>query len=435
MAPAGTTPAALGSAGPGPRRSCVARSAKAPTIHAIPGGDHSGTTVTASILDDVRGRCLAVRGLSPSTIEAWGDLATRALEPNPLCEPDCVLPAATHLADGGDMEIVVAEEDGRLFGCFPVRPVSRTGQLPLRAFTTDVRRMTYLGTPLVDALRAREACRVMIDTLVARRRSERTHLLHVKWLHGGGPVDLAFRGALHDLGLPVYEAESFDRPLVRRRPEASYDEGFNTKYRSVLRRRRRQLEKELGGPVTVQNVPDRPGVLDLLVDLEARGYKGRNGVAMTSVPGEVEQFNDMCERFAKDGRLQVLTLESNEHVAAMQLCLRGGAGLFALKVTYDEAFGAFGPGVQMQLGAIEYFHEHTDAEWIDSCTYQGNEPLLRLNPDRRSVVSYVIPLGGVLQSALVRALPTVRWARERVSAVRDRKSNADAEQDRQDLAS
>jgi hypothetical protein len=408
---------------------------KAATIRGVRDGDHTATTVTFSILDWVQGRCLAVRGLSTPTIENWRDLATRALEPNPLCEPDCVLPAATHLADGGDIEIVVAEEGGRLFGCCPVRPVSRTGQLPLRAFTTDVRRMTYLGTPLVDASRAREACRVMIDALIARRRSERTHLLHAKWLHAGGPVDLAFRGALDDLGLPVYEAESFDRPLVRRRPEATYDEGFNSKYRSVLRRRQRQLEKELGGPVTVQNVPDRLGVLDLLVDLEARGYKGRNGVAMTSVSGEVEQFTEMCERFAKEDRLQVLTLESNDRVAAMQLSLRGGGGLFALKVTYDEAFGAFGPGVQMQLGAIDYFHEHTDAEWIDSCTYQGNEPLLRLYPDRLNVVSYVIPLGGVLQSALVRALPTVRWARERVDAVRDRKSNAESEQETQDLAS
>jgi Acetyltransferase (GNAT) domain len=391
------------------------------------------------ILESMQGRCLAVRGLSADTLEAWRDLAGRALEPNPLCEPSCVLPAATHLQDGGDIEIVVAEEAGRLFGCCPVRPVSRTGQLPMRAFTTDVRRMTYLGTPLVDASRSREACRVMFDALMERRRSERTHLFHVKWLHGGGPVDLALRGALDDLGLPVYVAESFDRPLVRRRLEATYDEGFNSKYRSVLRRRLRQLEKEVGGPVTVENVPNRPGVLDLLVDLEARGYKGRSGVAMAGVPGEVEQFTDMCERFGEEGRLQVLTLEGNGHVAAMQLSLRGGPGLFALKVTYDEALGAFGPGVQMQLGAIEYFHEHTDADWIDSCTYEGNEPLLRSYPDRLNVVSYVIPLGGALPSALVRALPTVRRARQRIDAIRDRRSGAgsekEKEKEKEDLAS
>ncbi len=375
-----------------------------------------------------------VRGLSATTLEAWRDLAARAVEPNPLCEPGCVLPAAAHLEDGGDIEIVVAEEDGRLFGCSPVRPVSRSGQLPLRAFTTDVRRMTYLGTPLVDASHAREACRVMIDALVEQRRSERTHLFHLKWLHSGGPVDVALRGALDDLKLPFYEAESFDRPLVRRRPVATYDEGFNSKYRSVLRRRCRQLEKALGGPVTIENVPDRPGVLDLLVDLEARGYKGGNGVAMRSVPGEVEQFTDMCGRFAEEGRLQVLTLEGNEHVAAMQLSLRGGGGLFALKVTYDEELGAYGPGVQMQLGAIDYFHERTDAEWIDSCTYQGNDALLRLYPDRLNVVSYVIPLGGALQSALVRTLPSVRWARQRVNAFRDRRSGGDSEGQSEDIA-
>jgi hypothetical protein len=88
----------------------------------------------------------------------------------------------------------------------------------------------------------------------------------------------------------------------------------------------------------------------------------------------------------------------------------------------------------MQLGAIEYFHEHTDADWIDSCTYQGNEPLLRLYPDRLNVVSYVIPLGGALPSALVRALPTVRSARQRVAAIRDRRSGAGSAPEREDLA-
>lgn len=108
-------------------------------------------------------------------------------------------------------------------------------------------------------------------------------------------------------------------------------------------------------------------------------------------------------------------------------------------MTYDEALGAFGPGVQMQLGAIEYFHEHTDADWIDSCTYEGNEPLLRSYPDRLNVVSYVIPLGGALPSALVRALPTVRRARQRIDAIRDRRSGAgsekEKEKEKEDLAS
>ena len=250
-----------------------------------------GPQLTVSILDHVYGRCLAVRGLSTPTIESWRDLATRALEPNPLSEPDCVLPAATHLADGGDIEIVVAEEGGgRLFGCCPVRPVSRTGQLPLRAFTTDVRRMTYLGTPLVDALALREACRVMIDALAARRRSERMHLLHAKWLHRRRTRRPQVPGVIRLTisGFPSTRPNRLDRPLVRRRPEATYDEGFNSKYRSVLRRRQRQLEKELGGPVTVQNVPDRLGVLDLLVDLEARVQGSERRRDATSVSGEVE---------------------------------------------------------------------------------------------------------------------------------------------------
>jgi hypothetical protein len=45
----------------------------------------------------VTGRLLELAALSERDLDAWRELAARALEPNPFAEPDFVLPAADAL--------------------------------------------------------------------------------------------------------------------------------------------------------------------------------------------------------------------------------------------------------------------------------------------------------------------------------------------------
>lgn len=372
-------------------------------------------------MPQVQGRFIAVHNISEVDRAAWEDLGSRAIEPNPLFEPACLVPTARYLTGGREIELLVAEEDGRFYGCLPVLPVARWHRLPLRTFTTDVRRMTYLGTPLVDPSRDAEAVRKMLEALTSRRRSSGQRLLELKWLQAGGRVDEVFRQGFAELGLSVHVTESFDRPLVVRKTDRSYGAHFSSKYRGVLNRRRRQLGRELGGDVTVENCTERPGIIEAFIEMEARGYKGHAGVALTSMPGEPEYFRDMCETFASRDRLQVLSLEAAGRVVAMQLSVGGRDGLFALKTTYDESLSAFGPGVLLQLGAVEYFHDCTDAKWIDSCTYEGNELLLRIHPDRRAIVSYLVSLGGTLDGGILKALPALRSLRASARSHLDRR--------------
>src|SRR5208282_1528650 len=88
-----------------------------------------------------------------------------------------------------------------------------------------------------------------------------------------------------------------------------------------------------------------PSAIDDYIKLEASGYKSRTGVAMTTVPGEPEYFTDMCKRFLAAGRLHVLTLEVGGRTVAMEIWVRGGEGLFLIKISYDEEYARFGPGV------------------------------------------------------------------------------------------
>ena len=67
----------------------------------------------------MNGRIVHVRSLSPDDEAAWTALGARAAEPNPLYEPNCLVPAARHQTFGDEIHVVFAEEGGRIYGCMP----------------------------------------------------------------------------------------------------------------------------------------------------------------------------------------------------------------------------------------------------------------------------------------------------------------------------
>lgn len=71
----------------------------------------------------MRCRIVPLREVDGRDEHAWLQLATCVAEPNPLMEPDCLLPGARHQAFGGELEITFAEEGDRFYGCMPLRPV------------------------------------------------------------------------------------------------------------------------------------------------------------------------------------------------------------------------------------------------------------------------------------------------------------------------
>ena len=134
------------------------------------------------------GRLIHVRDISAGDEESWRQLADRAVEPNPLCEPDCVIPAARHLSHGADIALVVAEEGGRFQACVPIRPVPRWYNISYPIAANKVRRSTYVGTPLVDASAGTTAMATLLTTLADRRAALGYRLFGLDSLREGGPV-------------------------------------------------------------------------------------------------------------------------------------------------------------------------------------------------------------------------------------------------------
>lgn len=365
--------------------------------------------------------------MAADDVAAWQDLAQHAIEPNPVFEAECLLPAATWLVGGSSMRLVVAEDDGRFFGCFPVvdfpggiPPTRKWPMIHRPAKTTQVRRLRYDGTPLLRPERADEAVSAMLSVLTRSGGATDAGFLVFEAIDTGGPVAATFCTAAERMSLPVYSLRSWTRPMLIRRPEATYLSDLDGSFLREIARRTRRLSEKLDGDIRVVDRSHDAAAVDWLIAMEASGYKSQGDIALRSHAGEPEWFREMCSRFRETDRLLLFNLEVGDTVVASQLMLKAGQGLFGIQSAYDEGYSKFSPGVQLHLGFFKVFHDEFDSAYLDTCTYAGNETLLRLYPDLRNVETLVVAVGGPLDRFFLRGFSSLRRVFGSTSTFRSR---------------
>lgn len=352
---------------------------------------------------------MPIRELADCDVIAWRELSAHVLETNPLFEPECLIPAAKILPNGEEMSLVIADDGGKFYGCFPVivvagidEMVSAIPGLRRRAFTTQVRRLRYDLTPLIRNERGAEAATALLRVLTSRQSANRAGILVLEAMDDGGPVAEVLRGAAKVLKLPVRTYRTWERPILRRRDEMTYLENHSREHLKGFEKKRRRLGELLAGEVRLVDRSSDISAIDELIAMEASGYKAKTGVALVSHPGEPEWLKDMCDQFRERNRVLLYSLQVGEIVVAMHLMIRAGDGLFGLQIVYNEEYSKFSPGILLDLDVIEGFHKMTSAQWLDSCTYEGNETFLRFYPDRRQVSTVLVGVGGPMDRMFVR---------------------------------
>lgn len=363
----------------------------------------------------MRSRVVAVGELNDAEVRAWRDLALHAVEPNPLFEADCLIPAATHLAGGSQIYLVIAEEDGRFYGCFPaaelrggIPPQFKLRFLSRPTVTTLVRRLRYDGTPLLRADRSVETAKALLTAIKEPTALGDRKFLVLESMDTEGPVAASFHQALAELGMSAHVLRSWTRPVIRRDEEDDRD--FATSNRKKLAKLEHRLSEESHASVRVVDVSDDPFMIEHLITMEAAGYKSHKDVAMSAHPGEPEWFRDMCDRFRQEGRLLVYALAVGDDVIALQLMIRAGDCLFGLQSVYDETYARFSPGIILHRSFLERFFTSIDVRMKDTCTFEGNSTLERLYPHSRPVETLVVVVGGPLDHLLLRVFSLAQRA-------------------------
>jgi len=361
--------------------------------------------------------------LSTGTRRAWEALASDAVEPNPCSEPAIAASGASTLEGGRDAALLSVQSGGDMVLAFPVVAIRRFRRVPVPGYATWRHAHFTSGVPLVAAGSGDQAWAAVLDWMDATR---------VPWLvldtvHDGGPATAPLDAALGRRRGRAQRFDAYERAVVQRRPEATYTDGrVSGSRRKKLRRHRRQLGEQLGEELYATEVlgtgEDLGATLDEFLRLEASGWKGVEGTALASRPGDAAFFRAACASLHADGRLQIWRLGSAARPVAMACAAIGGDTVFHLKVAYDEEFAHFSPGVQLDLDLLEEFHRDTRLERLDSCTGADNQGMNQLYPDRMPMATLLVAAGdrrgrvaAALTPRVVRALRRARRGAYRVA--------------------
>lgn len=119
--------------------------------------------------------------------------------------------------------------------------------------------------------------------------------------------------------------------------------GTRPKFRSHLRRAKRQLEEQ--GTLELKHYSAAaPEALKKLYDLEASGWKGAEGTAINCDPRTRQFYDAIAQAAARDGYLSLDFLELNGKPIAGHFGFNLRGRYFLAKAGYDEAFRRHGPG-------------------------------------------------------------------------------------------
>jgi len=119
--------------------------------------------------------------------------------------------------------------------------------------------------------------------------------------------------------------------------------GTRPKFRSHLRRAKRQLEEQGTLELKHYSAAD-PEALKKFYDLEASGWKGAEGTAIQCHPSTRQFYHAVAQAAARDGYLSLDFLELNGKPIAGHFGFNLRGRYFLAKAGYDETFRRHGPG-------------------------------------------------------------------------------------------
>ncbi len=363
-------------------------------------------------------------------VPQWDALAADVLEPNPYYESWMLLPAIRAFRpDFKDLALLLiytaprpkaahtanGSAEPQLIGMFPFERRKRYRQLPLTHLTLWDYGSCYAGTPLIRRGEGERVLNTLWRWLESGRRGDRA--FEFRWVPGEGPVAQALTDFCRVHVALNLQNRLFTRALLvpRESHEAYLKAALSANKRRDLARKERRLREmgtlsydELEGSAHAERW------IEEFLDLEASGWKGRQGTALATRPAHAQFFREMAHAAAARGTLWLSALRLDGRAIAMRCNLFSKPGSFFFKPAYDETLARHSPGVLLEVETIRRLHEMPDVHWMDSCTAPNNELLNALWLDRRIIqtIAWADYHGGA--GLVLTAHVLFRWVRCRI---------------------
>ncbi len=269
----------------------------------------------------------------------WDELADRAQAP-PFLRPGWVGAWLRAFGDG-ELETIEVRRGAELAAILPM--LRRRGRLCSP---------TNWHTPVFGPLGIDRQAR---DEVVTRAFEQSSAVVDLNLLDGEDELEAIARVA-REAGRATVARSVARSPYIPLEADfAEYEQSLSRNRRKALRRTRRRLEGE--GEVRFEVHDGRTGLDDLIAEVfavEAAGWKGRNGTAISSRPHTTRFYTEVARWAAVRGWLRLALLRLDGRPIACDFAIAQGGVWYTLKAGYDEEFRSFGPGALLLFDEIAH---------------------------------------------------------------------------------
>jgi CelD/BcsL family acetyltransferase involved in cellulose biosynthesis len=333
----------------------------------------------------------ALTPLAGVSAAQWRALGDRAAEPNGYYLPEWELAVNASARGRGNAAALGAWRDASgLIGLVPVISMWRAYKIPLPALVSADPYGT-LCTPLLDRDMAEEA----VTGIMQRARQAGAHALIFRATSLDGAAMKAFADVLGRDGMAPLVLQSHVRACLDATCDADemLREALGAKKLKELRRQRNRLAEHGAVHFDVARTPaDVAAAIETFLMLEASGWKGQRGTALSQDDGDAAFVRRATSALAETGQCEIVTLRAGETPVAAAIVLRHRDRAFYFKLGVDERFAKFSPGVQLTLELTRYLCADPAIRLVDS-TAAPDHPMI--NPiwrGRLAIGDVLIPL-------------------------------------------
>jgi CelD/BcsL family acetyltransferase involved in cellulose biosynthesis len=318
--------------------------------------------------------------------------------------------AGQRLPEGGEARLLLVWDGATLIGALPLRVV-RQRAVALFVENWD-QRLRALGEPLV--LPGREAAfwRAALP-VVARQPGQ---WLRLSAIDADSPSTRALIAVLTAQGRTPHVTRRYERAVLHAGLSSAEHAAQHVRGKVLKEHRRLRARLADRGALVFDRLAagdDAGPWVDALFALEQTGWKGREGVAAAADPASEACFRAMITAAHAAGTLDFHRMRVGGRPIAMLANLERGGEAFQLKIAYDEEWASFSPGVLIEMEYLAYALDVRGLARVDSCARAGHPMIERIWPERRTIVSLIVPHATLGSRLLCRAQAAWRARRQR----------------------
>ena len=300
---------------------------------------------------------------APELWAAWQKLVADAQEPAGFNLPEMLLPQLPHAKN---VRLCKIEQEGQLHMALPF--VQGFGYR--RSFGSE---LTASGLPHVLAASAPESVLAFLNAQPA------------PFLFRALPMDSRFAAHLQQSAGRWRVVKQWQRAALR--VQGSFEDwlaaSFDPKRRKEFKRQRNRLGEQ--GALAFETLTEEEqlaGFVESLLQLEAKGWKGKRGTAIAADINQAVVFKSICAGLFHSGALRFWQLTFNGQAIASLFGMVEGEQGWIVKIAHDEAFAKYSPGVLLILSVTEALFAEGKVKLVDSCAIPGHPMIDRIWRDR-----------------------------------------------------